>query len=67
MTATNDWKENNIDQLYEWAMDNKYDECCDYCNGEVSTLDDDHEAMWEYYVTSNEAKLWEEYLELVSI
>ena len=55
------YKEQHIDQLVDWVQAEKWDDVIDYCNGEVSTLDDDLEAALEYYIEANSEALWTEY------
>ena len=63
MTYTNDLKSQHEDQLVDWVMDKKFDDMCDYCNGDVFVHEDNYEAMIEYYMEENMEALWEEYFD----
>jgi hypothetical protein len=64
MKITEKLKDKHIDALYDWVEKEKWDDVIDYCNGEVSTLDDDLEDALIYYVESNEDQLFEEFFNL---
>ena len=62
MSATNDWKEQNIDNLYDWVNENKSDEAYHYCQPTSWHADDDWENYLQKYIEDNEQELWEEYI-----
>jgi hypothetical protein len=59
MSYTNDWKEQNIDQLFEWVGENKFDEINFHACG---TFKENFEDDVESYISDNEKELWEEYI-----
>lgn len=64
MTYTNDWKENNIDGLFEWVGDNKFDEINFYVGGASK---ENYAQEVEEYIESEPAGLWEEYIATLNI
>ena len=61
MSATNDFKEDHMDEFYEWVADKKYEEACDWCNGLPMHQDDDFEEIIETYAEENSDDLWKEF------
>lgn len=62
MSYTNDYKEEHIDELYDWVMDNKHDDINDYCCGMF--FEDNYEESVDSYIQEHAGKLWEEFLNL---
>lgn len=59
MSYTNDYKEQNIDTLYEWVMENKHREMECYFEGGFNK--DDYEKQVDTYIEDNADALWEEF------
>jgi len=65
MSYTNTWKEDHIDDLFDWVMDNKYDEAVSWSEGGCYHADDDFQEIIESYVEDNVEELWKEYIALL--
>lgn len=53
----------DIDKLYEWVMENKFDELSDWCDGEKAFCEDTYEDCLDAYIEENLAVLTKEYLD----
>jgi len=59
MSYTNDWKEDNIDRLFDWVHEIKGDEMFDY----FDVIDEDrYEEYIEQFVEDHKEKLWAEFI-----
>lgn len=57
-----DYKEQNIDQLYDWVMENKFKELEDWCAGHMPLHKDTYEKCLDAYVEDQAEELWDEFI-----
>jgi len=62
MTYTNDYKEDHIDELYDWVMEEKHDDINLHCCGMF--FEDNYEESIDSYIEENADELWKEFLNL---
>ena len=67
MSYTNDYKEQHIDQLYDWVMDTKYDDAVEWTNGSGYHADDDFQEIIDVYIQDNSTDLWQEFFNTFGI
>lgn len=61
---TDEQKEQHIDDLYDWVMENKHAEMNFYHKGMM--FKDSYEECVEAYIEDNADELWEEYIKETS-